>query len=456
MDTSHPAQPNQNHLEPAQSQSRRTFIKTVATGAAAVSVSLNMPAVSYARILGANDRINIGMIGTGRIGRSHINGLLNNAQDEATIVALCDVYEPNLAWAQRRVPGAKSYKDFREVIAQSDIDAVFVTTPDHWHALPTVMACQAGKDVYVEKPSSLAIKEGRKMVDAARTHGRIVQVGTQQRSQRHFQEAVALVRSGKLGDIAFVRCWNYGNSYPEGVGDPSNSTPPDGLDWDMWLGPAPWRTFNINRFGVVVDEKGEYQRWASFRWFWDYAGGMMTDWGVHLLDIVQWAMDEDYPETVSAAGGKFFLQDNRETPDTITATYRYPNFICTYENRNTNSLALHGHGYGIMFHGTKGTLLVDRDGYEVIPEGKSDLKAQKQGQIAGPSHHQNFFDSMRSRKLPICDIETGHRSSSTAILGNIAYRTGHQIDWDGKREAIHNDEAASRLLDVTYRAPWKL
>ena len=188
-----------------------------------------------------------------------------------------------------------------------EVQAVVVCSPDHWHPLQTILACQAGKDVYVEKPISV-LREGRHMVEAARTHQRVVQVGTQQRSGLHFQKAIELIRKGYIGKISFVRTWNYGNAFPEGIGNPPNSDPPQDLDWDFWLGPARNVPFNPNRFGVHPD------RWSSFRWFWDYAGGMMTDWGVHLLDIVQWAMNVEAPQSVTAQGGKLYLQDNRETP----------------------------------------------------------------------------------------------------------------------------------------------
>ena len=243
---------------------------------------------------------------------------------------MCDVYGANLAKAAALAPKAAQVKDFRAVLDDKDIDAVIIGTPDHWHALMTVMACQAGKDVYVEKPTSVAIAEGRKMVEAARKYNRVVQVGTQQRSAKHFQQAAKLVQDGGIGKVAAVRCWNVGNQSPDGIGNPPDGEPPADLDWDLWLGPAPKRPFNANRFGVVPTN------FSYFRWFWDYAGGMMTDWGVHLIDIVQMAMKVDAPTSVSAVGGKFCLTDNRETPDTILASYQYPGFVMTYENRTTN------------------------------------------------------------------------------------------------------------------------
>jgi predicted dehydrogenase len=435
---------------------RREFMKTTAVGAVAAGATLrgtNASANASARPQGANDRLVVGVIGTGRMGRENLEDFMK--QQDVEIAALCDVYVPNLDLAAEMAPGAEKQRDFRRVLDRKDIDAVIVATPDHWHALPMIMACQAGKDVYVEKPSSLTIEEGRKMVEAARKYNRIVQVGTQQRSGAHFQKAVEVVRSGKLGKVSFVRAWNVGNQYPAGIGNPPDGDPPSGLDWDMWLGPAPKVPFNANRFGVFPD------RWSSFRWFWDYAGGMVTDWGVHLLDIVQWAMNVDYPQAVTATGGKFYLQDNRETPDTISVTYEYPGFICTYENRECNGLPIHNNGYGITFHGTDGTLYVNREYFEVIPEKREGTNRvepmrEQNSNDQHLTHVRNFVDCVKSRQKPICDIEIGHRSSSTAILGNIAYRSRQRVVWDGKSEQVVGGGEAAKMVTKAYRKPWTL
>ncbi len=439
----------------ASGTSRRAFLQTMTVGAAGASL-LGVPAASYARILGANDRLGIGLIGVGRMGRGHLGKVDRHADTD--VVALCDVYAPNLEYATAQHPDARTYADHADLLADETVDAVMVASPDHWHALHAIHACQAGKDVYVEKPTSVAIAEGRAMVDAARAHGRVVQVGTQQRSGDQFVRAVEIVRSGVLGPISFVRTWNFGNDAPEGIGNPPDSNPPPGLDWDRWLGPAQARPFNVNRFGVFHDENLNYQRWATFRWFWDYAGGMMTDWGVHLLDIVQWAMDVAYPNAVAASGGTFALTDNRETPDTLQATFTYPGFLCTYENRVCNGHRLNDEGYGILFHGTEGTLFVNRAYLEVIPERGRGLEPQRMesGNNSGDAHFANFIDCMRSRRQPVSDIEIGHRSSSTAILGNLAYRVGRSITWDGEREQVVGDEEANALIHRAYRAPWVL
>ncbi len=424
---------------------RRDFIKQ---GIAAVGVG----AAASSNILGANDRIRVGVIGPGRQGRGVMKTFMKNT--DAQIVAICDVFQPQMDFAinDARLEGVETYKDFRKILDRKDVDAVIVASPDHWHALQTVMACQAGKDVYVEKPVSVTVGEGRKMVQAARKYNRVVQVGTQQRSGDHYQKAAEIIRGGQLGKITFVRTWNFGNQTPGGIGNPPDTNPPDGLDWDLWLGPAPMRPFNQNRFGVHPD------RWSSFRWFWDYAGGMMTDWGVHHLDIVQMMMGLDGPAAIIAMGGKLALKDNRETPDTLMVTYEYPGFVCTYENRECNAQGWNGHGYGILFHGADATLYINREYFEITPEKGRNVEVQrvKNENRQGDAHVRNFLDCVKSRQRPISDIEIGHRSTTTCLLGNVALRSGRRIVWNAKTEKIKGDNAASKYLSREYRGPWKL
>jgi predicted dehydrogenase len=372
------------------------------------------------------------------------------------------------------------HTDFRRVLDMKDVDVVVVCTPDHWHAIPTILACQAGRDVFVEKPLSHNIREGRQMVDAARQHNRIVQMGTQQRSGAHFQEAVKIVQDGTLGRVTRVATWNHGNQSPHGFGNFPDSDPPPGLDWDLYLGPAPKVPFNPARF-----------IW-TFRWFWDYAGGMMTDWGVHHIDIVQWAMNVRAPRSVTAVGAKYHLRDNRDTPDTLEAIFEYPDFILTYSNRDLNR-GTAARGYGIEFHGTDATMFLDRGGYEIIPESQGQMESPRPAYLAeierfeiesarhdpaswtrprrmrkgrtemivgegseqNLSHVRNFLDCVKSRRQPISDVDTGHASSSTAILGNIALRTGRTIVWDAEKEQVKDDAEANALLKRENREPWR-
>jgi predicted dehydrogenase len=434
---------------------RRDFMKRAAVTTA--GVSLAMSGLSTRSVLGANDRIGLGVIGTGRQG---INNMENFMRHGVEVAAVCDVYEPNLQKGLAAAGGkAKTYKDFRQLLEDRDIDVIINATPDHWHPLPTVMACQAGKDVYVEKPISVAVEEGKKMVEAARKYKRVVQVGTWQRSNIHFQKAVQVVQDGLIGKVSFARTWNHSNIYPEGIGNPPDSDPPPGLDWDMWLGPAPKVPYNWNRFGVG-------DRWSTFRYFYDYANGWLGDWCVHLLDIVHWAMKVNGPTAITASGSKFYLQDNSDTPDTLQVTFEYPNFVCTYENRLCNENSMYGHDYGIEFHGTDGTMFVDRDGFQVYPE-KTQLEKKSVDRTASMrmelvndglfDHVANFLDCVKTRKLPASDIEIGHRTSSACLLGNVALRSKERLEWDvANQRLIKGGPAAQKLLSREYRAPWKL
>jgi predicted dehydrogenase len=428
---------------------RRDIFKSAAAAALTTQIFTG-------KLRGANDKINAAFIGMGKMGRSNLGFALR--QENLVVSAVCDIYDRNLDWAvalTAKQPGgaAKGVRDFREIIADKSVDVVCISTPDHWHAYMTIEACKAGKDVYVEKPICVVVDEGVKMVQAARKYKRIVQAGTMQRSAVHFGKAIEIVRSGQLGKVGFVRCWNYGHAAPEGIGNPPDAEPPAGLDWDMWLGPAPKRAFNANRFGV--DPADKY--FSTFRWFWDYAGGMMTDWGVHWLDIVQWAFNEQMPESIAAMGGKFYLQDNRETPDTLQVTYEYPGMIAVYENRESNGQSMFQKGGGILFHGDKGTLFVDRSEYRVIPEKGADLQASEMKSTSGGNreHWANFLECVRTRELPTSDIEKCQRSTSTCLLGNVALRSKLRVDFDAQKWTVAQSEA-KKYLTREYRKPWKL
>jgi predicted dehydrogenase len=335
-----------------------------------------------------------------------------------------------------------------------------------------VMACQAGKDVYVEKPICVAVEEGMKMVETAHKYKRVVQVGLWQRSNLHFQKAAELVQNGLLGKVSFVRTWNYSNIYPEGIGNPPDADPPAGLDWDMWLGPAPKVPYNWNRFGVG-------DRWSTFRYFYDYANGWPGDWAIHLMDIVQWAMKVEGPSTITALGSKFLIKDNADVPDTLQITWEYPTFVATYENRLCNSNSMYKHEYGIEFHGTDGTMFLDREGFQVFPElttqrdyrevhgnnekgeaaelGKTPSMKMERVDDGLLVHVGNMLDCMRTRKMPQTNIEYGHRSSSACLLANVALRSKERLEWDvANQKLLKGGPVAQKLLGREYRAPWKL
>jgi len=447
---------------------RRDFMKRAAAVTAATSIS--MAGISTDKVLGANDRIRLGVIGTGRQGIDNMQHFMKHGVE---VAAVCDVYEPNLQKGLQAAGGkAATYKDFRHLLDDKTIDVIINATPDHWHALPTVEACKAGKDVYIEKPICVAIEEGKKIVEAARKYKRVVQVGLWQRSNAHFQKAAELVQNGLLGQVTYVRTWNYSNIHPEGIGNVPDSEPPAGLDWDMWLGPAPKVPYNWNRFGVG-------DRWSTFRYFYDYANGWPGDWAVHLMDIVQWAMKVEGPHTITAQGSKFCVKDNSDIPDTLQITWEYPTFVATYENRLANGNSLFEHGYGIVFHGTEGTMFLDRAGFQVYPEpltesdyrelrgragkeerdtrGKTPEMKMRQIDNGLFEHVGNMLECMRTRKTPQTDIEDGHRSTTTCLLGNVALRSKERLEWDvANQKLIKGSPAAQKLLDREYRAPWKL
>ncbi|MEN3001435.1 MAG: Gfo/Idh/MocA family oxidoreductase [Armatimonadota bacterium] len=390
-----------------------------------------------------NEKVRLAVIGCGGIGRYLYHVFTRHAGNLCEVVAIADPYRKQLdefqAMARRSFD---AYSDYRRILERKDIDAVIVSTPDHWHARITIDACEAGKHVYVEKPASHNVAEGLAMVHAAREHKRVVMVGLQQRSGEHFQEAVEIVRSGKLGKITMVHCWNMDNESPEGIGNPPDSDPPPGLDWDMWLGPAPKRPYNPNRCIY------------HFRWFWDYAGGKVTDWGVHLIDIAVWAMGDHNPIEVAATGGKFALRDNRETPDTVECLFRFKDWLLIYSHRAANGFPANGRGYGTMFFGTNGSLYVNRDGLQVHPEKERIPAYQRGGSLQSEPHTMSFLRAIREGTPLACDILTGVRSSIIPMLANIAYHTRRTIRWDPQKAQIIGDKEANALLARPWRAPW--
>ena len=410
-------------------------------------------------VRGANDRVSVGFIGIGAMGSGNLGYALK--VPEAQAAGICDVYEPHVQRGQDvakkgGVNGLRVFKDFREMLADSSIDAVCISTPDHWHAYMAIEACKAGKDVYVEKPSCVYIEEGQKMVEAARKYNRVVQAGTMQRSGGYFQKAAELVKAGTVGDITFCHTFQSGLTKRQGFGNPPDSEPPAGLDWDMWLGPAPKRPFNLTRWGVKA------ATFPTFRYFWDYAGGAMTDWGVHLIDPLHQCFNEVMPTSVVALGDKYYVTDNTETPDTMQATFHYPKFLATYESRTCNPLPLFGRdqGAGTTIHGTDGTIFVNRSGCWVIPNAKSTVAAQaweKDPEMSAMNvpHWKNFIACIKSRQKPTSDIETCVRSSSVCLLANLSMRFQTRLDWDERNWTVKQEEAR-KYLKANYRAPWKL
>ncbi len=390
----------------------------------------------------ANDKVILGFIGTGGRGQHLMRVAMANPDVE--IAAVCDVMQSRLNQAVNLTGGkATPYTDFRRLLERKDLDAVFVTTPDHWHCIMTIIACEAGKDVYVEKPLGHNVAEGRSAVNAAKRFNRIVQHGTQQLSGQHYAEARELIRSGALGKITHIRIWNVWNEAPEGIGNPPDSEPPPDIDYDMWLGPAPKRPFNPNRC------------YAPGYWFqWDYSGGHMLAWAIHHIDTVHWIMGVTAPRMVVSTGGKYALKDNRTTPDTQDALLDYGDFIVHACVHHANAHPVEGSGYGIAFYGTNGTMRLLREGFVIWPEGDRTRPVERGGSPQDEPHIRNFLDCVKSRKQPIAPIEWGHLSTNAMHLANIALRTQRAVHWDARQEKVLRDEQANRYLCRTYRRPW--
>jgi predicted dehydrogenase len=436
--------------------SRRQFLgNSVKAGAAAAVMSSSLRAV------GANERIRIGVMGLG--GRGSYLATVFAERADVEIAYLCDADSrvlPERAAKLEAVQGKRpqTFTDVRRMLEAPDLDAMINATPDHWHALGTIMACQAGKDVYVEKPASHSIWEGRKMVEAARKYNRVVQLGTQTRSGEYAQEAVGLLRSGKIGKVHLVKVFNM---LDKGLIKTQADQPvPDGVNYDMWLGPAAERAFNLNHF-----------RGGCWNWFWEYSGGDIINDGVHQMDFARWAIGQAYPTAVTSTGGLFELRDGRDCPDTQIVTYDFDDLTMVFELamwtpyitktalevRDIDGLPDWPHnGTRIELYGTDGMMLLGRhgDGWEIYGlRGEKDTK--RPGKEPTRAHIENFVQCIRSRRKPNADIEEGHLSTNLCHLGNISYRVGgRRLLYDGKTETFVADEEANNLAKRTYRKPW--
>lgn len=430
--------------------SRRTFNK-----AAAATAAMAFTAASASRVYGANERVRVGCIGTANRGMQVIDGFL--AQKDAEIVALCDVQRSALEAAQKKLGGKPdSYGDFRKIIERADIDAVLVATPDHWHAIQTITACDAGKDVYVEKPLSITIHEGRRMVEAARRNNRIVQVGTMRRSAPIYQRAVEFLADGKLGKVTMSRAFRLSNMYPKGIGRAEPSDPPADLDWNMWLGPRPARPYQAN----ITPYK--------FRW-WQLYSSQMGNWGVHYLDVIRWLTGDLAPSSVCAMGGRFAVDDDRTIPDTMQVTFEMPRggliSFGQYEASGNRAFT----SGEVELRGTQGTFRIDLGGYAVEPEQGGQFQdpaprmkplKSSEGAMNEPfltaAHVRNFLDCVKSRNKPNADVEIGHRSTSFSLMANISLAVGKRLNWDAQAEKFTNSDEANAMLHYEYRRPWTL
>lgn len=436
--------------------SRRTFTRTGAAAALGVQ-ALRTPKLEASRVVGANDRIRVGCIGVANRGGQLMTAFMSH--DDCEIVALCDVCQLTLEKANARLEGkADTSEDFRQLIDRKDLDAIVIATPDHWHAIQTIDACNSGKDVYVEKPLSITIHEGRQMVEAARRNQRVVQVGTHRRSSPLYAELVERTTADWIGHIAVSRAYRLSNMAPTGIGHCQATAPPPGLNWDLWLGPRPERPYQDN----IAPYK--------FRW-WHLYSSQMGNWGVHYLDAVRWCTGEVAPSSVCAMGGRFAVDDDRTVPDTLEATFEFASgrlaIFGQYEASGNPAFPVGE----IELRGTQGTVYVYTSGrgYEVVPERggqfqeprtprmKPEKVEAKSGNASLTARHaRNFLDCMRTREKPRADVEIGHRSTSFSLMANISLAVGERLYWDAEKERFTNSEAANEMLHYEYRAPWKL
>lgn len=400
----------------------------------------------------ASERVRLGVIGTANRGGQLIDAL--SPHQDAEIVAFCDVHGVALKRWREAFPKADFYGDYRRILERGDIDAVVIATPDHWHALQTIHACDAGKDVYIEKPLSLKIVEGRRMVEAARRNKRVVQTGLHRRSSEMYRELAEKVQGGLIGKVTSAHCYRINNMSPAGMGHSEPSDPPDDLDWEMWIGPQRMRPYQDN----IAPYK--------FRWWKEYSS-QLGNWGVHYFDLIRWILGETAPVSVCAIGGKYALEDDRTIPDTLQAIFELPSgCLMIFEQYEASGNPPFSRPAEIEIRGTLGTLYASDRQYEIVPEKGGQFqdntpRMEPLEEKSSPgnlteAHLRNFLDCIKSRDLPFCDVEEAHRSTTFAHLANISLDTRSRLDWDAASERVTNNDKANEMLEYAYRSPWTL
>ena len=459
---------------------RREFIAKSSAAVAGVSIGLNaFGSVKTNRIFSANDKIRVGFIGIGNRGSQLLNLFMQNKDCE--IAALCDIYEPYTLRDRSRVderyladrPGQipkmgekfasppKIYKDYRDLISDKDIDAVCIATPDHWHAKQTIDAIKAGKDVYVEKPLTQTIVEGRKMVEAQAASTQVVAVGLNRRGNVVYQKLAKEIPAGKIGKVTVARAARISNMFPNGIGKLQPEQPPKDFNWDMWLGPRAARPYQYNIAPYM------------FRW-WSHYSSQMGNWGVHYMDVIRWMLGETAPVAISANGGKYVLDHDGDIPDTMQVCFEFASgTMINFSIFEANGADLFPFGE-LELCGTKGNLYSNEKGYKIVPAKKGQFqtwdKQIEAEEFKNPNQDlddgsaadstsgliRNFLDCIKSRNSPFCSLEDGHRSTSFAHLANIALATKERLQWDAQKEQFTNSKAANEMLHYEYRNPWKL
>ena len=459
--------------------SRRAFINKTGMAAAGTTIGAHTLSARSSGRAGAGDKIRMGFIGIGNRGSQLLGNFMKNTAVE--IAAFCDVYEPytlrdrskvdqrylDLGKVPRMGEGfgteVKRYSDFRELLEQKDIDAVCIATPDHWHAIQAIQAMEAGKDVYVEKPLTITIKEGRAMVEAQKRTGRVCAVGLNRRGSSIFQELSKEVPGGLIGKVSSARALRISNMFPDGIGRMKPEAPPSGLDWDMWLGPRPHRDYQYNIAPY------------SFRWWSDYSS-QMGNWGVHYMDVIRWLIGETAPVAITAHGGKYAVDDDRDIPDTMEVLFEFESGTIVQFSIHEASSGGGIAGGEIELNGSKGTLVANQDGYRVNPARPGQFQTwekladpvsvdlegdQSQGDLqiredSTANLVNDFIECIQTGREPLCTLEDGHRSTSFAHLANISLAMNMRLEWDATAERITNSEKANELLHYQYREPWTL
>ena len=442
-------------------QTRRNFIKKTTLGTAAV-MSSGFPSSSFAfgkKIIGANDRINCAVVGVRSRGKAHVAAI--HAQKNSRLIYNCDVDDQIISehntWCENKMGYLpKVIKDYRRLLEEKDVDIIFIATPEHWHAPMTIMAMQAGKHVYVEKPLTITIQEGREMINVQKKYGKVCSVGLNRRGSPIYQELSQKVQEGIIGKVTTARAQRTSNMFPNGIGIQKPAAPPKDFDWNMWLGPRAFRPYQYNMAPYF------------FRWWKEYSS-QMGNWGVHYMDVIRWMLGESAPVAITATGGKYAVQDDRNIPDTMEVLFEMPSKaiikFSIHEANGSGGIT----GGEVELNGSKGNLIASQKGYEVTSSRSGQFQSwdklvehSDKKLDDGSSNDstvnliRNFLDCIKTGQEPICTLEDGHRSTSFAHLANISLELGQRIEWDPIHEKITNNEKANDFLHYEYRAPWKL
>ena len=432
---------------------RRSFLEKAAATGVAVPLFVSAAALGKDAKPPASEKIRVGLIGAGGMGNHNLANCAKHP--DVVVTAICEVWKQRRDATVAKYKGtAKGYGDFRELLAQKDVDAVIIASPPHWHALQAIEACEAGKDVYLQKPMTLYLGESLAVKAAVKKHNRICQVGTQIHASPNYHKVVDHVRSGNLGPISVARTFNVLNLGPEGIGNDPNCAPPAGLDWDFWVGPGPMRPFNP----LIVKDSFTHSSFMA------YSGGWTPCWAPHILDLPIWALKLGLPTMVASSGGRYLLMDAGDVHDTQETLIQYPHVTLTWMMSQVNSYGFDLQGppgtrrrLGTYFHGVNGTLFADYGTLKIVPEGDR-MKAAKdppQSEPDSPGQEREWLDAIRSRKQPSCNVFYHHKVNVPIVLGNLSLKLGRSIRIDPKTEWIVDDEEAAKLSIPEYRAPWK-